>query len=237
MIPKHQNRLLSAQSDELYERVAPHLTQVSLEQGAILHQPGDVIQQVYFPLNCLLSITTTMENGATVETGMVGNREVLGINALLSDRPTTQTTYVVQVPGEAFKSNAEPLRKIFDENKELRDIVLNYTQALLAQLSQTTACNRLHVIDQRLARWLLGVQERINSDEIALTQWFLSDMLGVRRAGITQAAQKLQREGLIKYHQGHIKILDQEGLRARTCECFYVVQNEYDRLLGGRPSD
>ncbi|MGJ3251656.1 MAG: Crp/Fnr family transcriptional regulator [Elainellaceae cyanobacterium] len=227
-----KNRLLDAMSDVLLEKLSPHMIQVSLPQGELLHSPGDSIKDVYFPLDCLLSITITMQDGSTVETGVVGNRDMLGVNAFMGTKETTQTEYVVQIPGSAIKVKALPLREEFDQNKELRDILLEYTQALIAQLSQTTACNRLHVLEQRLARWLLEAQIRVESDELMLTQGFIAEMLGVRRAGVTQAAQKLQESGLIQYTRGRVQILDRGGLEAASCECFEAIQNEYNRLLG-----
>lgn len=227
-----KNRLLDAMSDALLEKLTPHMIQVSLSQGELLHSPGDSIEDVYFPLDCLLSITITMQDGSTAETGVVGNREMLGVNAFMGTQETTQTEYVVQIPGSAMKVKALPLREEFEQNKELRDILLGYTQALIAQISQTTACNRLHVLEQRLARWLLEAQTRVESDELVLTQGFIAEMLGVRRAGVTQAAQKLQESGLIQYSRGRVQILNREGLEAASCECFEVIRNEYDRLLG-----
>jgi CRP-like cAMP-binding protein len=232
-----ENRLLAVLSRELYKKLAPNLKQVSLEQGAILHHPGETIKTLYFPIDCLLSITITMTDGSTAEAGMVGNREVIGINAFMGGRETTQTEYIVQIAGSAIKADAQPLLEEFDHNKELRDVLLRYTQALIAQISQTTACNSLHVLDQRLARWLLEAQDRIDLDYLKLTQEFISHMLGVRRAGVTQAAQKLQERGLICYERGHVQILDLQGLEASSCECFSVLREEYDRLLGGKDRD
>jgi CRP-like cAMP-binding protein len=173
-----------------------------------------------------------MNDGSTAEAGMVGNREVIGINAFMGGSETTQTQYIVQMAGSAIKVDAQLLLEEFDRNKELRDVLLRYTQALIAQISQTTGCNSLHNLDQRLARWMLEVQDRVNSDELKLTHEFISHMLGVRRAGVTQAAQKLQEKGLIQYQRGNVKILDQPGLEASSCECFRVLKEEYDRLLG-----
>lgn len=232
-----ENRLLTALPREVYEKLVPNLRQVSLEQGKILHYPGEIIKALYFPINCLLSITITMNDGSTAEAGMVGNREVIGVNAFMGGRETTQTEYVVQMAGHAIKVDAQLLLEEFDRNKGLRDVLLRYTQALIAQLSQTTGCNSLHVLDQRLARWLLEAQDRINSDDLRLTQEFLCHMLGVRRAGVTQAAQKLQERGLIRYHRGHVQILEQQELEAASCECFMVLREEYDRLLGGKNRD
>ena len=229
-----ENRLLAALSCEVCQKLAPGLKRVSLERGKILHTPGETIQDLYSPIDCLLSITVTMSDGTTTETGMVGNREMLGVNAFMGGKGTTHTTYIVQIAGSAIKVDAQILRDEFDRNKEFRNLLLRYTQALIAQISQTTACNRLHSLEQRLARWLLEAQDRVNSNELKLTQEFIAVMLGVRRAGVTQAAQKLQESGLIRYSRGHVQILDQLGLEAVSCECFRTVRSEYDRLLGGK---
>jgi len=232
-----ENRLLAALPRDIHEKLALSLKRVSLKQGTILHHPGEAIEALYFPIDCLLSITITMTDGSTAEAGMVGNREVIGVNAFMGGRETTQTEYIVQIAGSAIKVDAGLLLEEFDRNKKLRDVLLRYTQALIAQISQTTGCNSLHVLDQRLARWLLEAQDRVDSDDLKLTQEFLGHMLGVRRAGVTQAAQKLQENGLIRYHRGHVQILDQERLEASSCECFRVLREEYDRLLGGKDRD
>ena len=229
-----KNHLLAALPREVYEKFAPSLKYVSLERGKILHHPGEVIQDLYFPIDCAISITITMSDGSTTETGIIGNREVVGVNAFMGGRETTQTEYIVQIAGSAMKIDAQTLRSEFDCNQELREVLLRYTQALIAHISQTTACNRLHALEQRFARWLLEAQSRVENDELKLTQEFLGHMLGVRRAGVTQAAQKLQESRIIRYRRGHIDILDQRGLEAASCECFKTVRDEYDRLLGLR---
>lgn len=218
--------------DTLSKKLAPALKRVALEKGDRLHDPGETIYDIYFPLDCVLSITLTMSDGTTAETGMVGRREMIGVNAFMGGRETTQTTYIVQVEGNAMKIDARLLREEFDCNKDLRDVMLRYTQAFIAQISQTTACNSLHKLEQRLARWLLEVHDRVEGDELNLTQEFIADMLGVRRAGVTQTAQVLQESGLIRYQRGHIHILNRAGLECYACECFHTVKDEYDRLLG-----
>jgi len=227
-----ENYLLAAMPSELYDKLAPNMKRVSLQQGQMLHYPGEIIEDLYFPIDCVLSITMTMNDGRTAETGIVGKREVIGINAFMGGRETTLTTYIVQVAGTALKIDARPMLEEFDRNKDLRDELLRYTQAFIAQISQTTACNRLHSLEQRLARWLLEVQDRVESNQIRLTQEFTADMLGVRRAGVTQAAQKLQDSGIIRYARGNVDILDLQRLEAGACECFRVIKDEYDRLLG-----
>ncbi|MBD2468884.1 Crp/Fnr family transcriptional regulator [Nostoc sp. FACHB-145] len=229
---KTENQILANLSADVRERLAPHLVRVTLAQGEIIHRPGDVLTHLYFPINCLFSVTITMFNGASAEVGMVGNREVLGINAFMGKSETTQTEYVVQVPGSAMKIDAQIVRQEFDRNGELRDVLLRYTQAFLGQASQTAACNSLHTLEQRLPRWLLETQERIGSNELPLTQEFISTMLGVRRAGVTLTAQKLQERKLIAYRRGHVQIVNQSGLEAAACECFSAIKDQYDRLLG-----
>jgi CRP-like cAMP-binding protein len=175
-----------------------------------------------------------MSDGTVVETGIVGCREMLGINAFLGGRETIQTESAVQIPGSAIKADAQMWRKEFDCNQELRNVLLSYAQAFIVQVSQTAACNRTHVLEHRLARWLLEAHDRINSNELRLTHEFIATMLGVRRAGVTQAAQNIQDRGLIRYNRGHIHILNQAGLEAFSCECFRTAKNECDRLLGIR---
>jgi CRP-like cAMP-binding protein len=229
-----ENNLLASLPADIYEKLAPHFKPISLKQGDRLLQPGETIQNIYFPIDCLISITITVNKGTMVETGMVGCREMLGFNAFLSGRETTHTEYTVQIPGNAIKADAQMWHKEFDCNQELRNILLSYTQAFIVQISQTAVCNRTHLLEHRLARWLLEAHDRIKSDDLRLTHEFIATMLGVRRAGVTQAAQNLQDRGLIQYSRGHIHILNQGGLEAFSCECFRRVKNECDRLLGIR---
>jgi CRP-like cAMP-binding protein len=209
---------------------------VDLTQGQVLQRPGDVIQRVYFPLNCLISITVTMADGATTEAGIVGNREMVGINALMGGDELTRTEYITQEPGEAVMVAADPLRAEFDRSKPLRDVLLKFTQAYLAQVSQNVACNRQHDIKQRLARWLLECRDRIQTDNFHMSHTFISQMLGVRRAGITEAAGVLEKAGLIEGSRGAIRISDAGGLMGQSCECYWVLRDEYDRLLGNPPN-
>jgi CRP-like cAMP-binding protein len=230
MNPK-QNHLLAILPEKTYSILLPHLQIVRLPQGQILHLPGHIIEEVYFPLDCLLSITITMIDGSTVETGLVGRRDVLGINALMGGKETTQTEFIVQLSGIAVKIKALIMREMFQQDPKFRDIMLRYFQAYIAQISQTTACNRIHVLEKRLARWLLEAQDRIDSNEILLTQEVLSNMLGVRRPGVTLAAQKLQEQGCIVYGRHQISILNRNRLENCSCECFQTVKQEYNRLF------
>lgn len=229
-----ENHLIASLPPSVYQKLAPYFQHIFLKLGEKLHELGEPLQEVYFPIDCLISITITMNDGMVVETGMVGCHEMLGISAFMGRRETTQTNYTVQIPGRAIKINAQILQEEFDCNQELRNVLLRYTQAFIVQVSQTAACHRTHVLQHRLARWLLEAQDRISSDELKLTHEFIADMLGVRRAGVTQAAQNLQDRGLIRYRHGHIYILNQTGLEACSCECFRTVKDECDRLLGTR---
>lgn len=227
-----ENQILAVLSADVLDRLTPYLNHFTLAQGAITHHPGDRLFYLYFPIDCLFSIIITMQDGATAEVAIVGNREVLGINALMGSSETTQTEYIVQVAGSAIKIDAQIVRQEFNRNGELHDVLLHYTQAFLAQVSQTATCNSLHTLEQRLPRWLLETQERIHSNHLPLTQEFIAYMLGVRRAGVTQTAQKLQERKLIQYRRGNVQILNQAGLEASACECFKTIKAEYDRLLG-----
>ena len=226
-----ENHLLLSFPDDAYARVAPDLRYVTLRRGKILHRPGEEIRDLYFPLDALISITATMRDGRTAETGVVGRREVAGINAFMGGRETTQTEYVVQVAGEAVRVPADPLREEFDRSKPLRAVLLNYTQAMFAQVTQNAACNGLHHLEQRFARWLLEVRDRIGSDELRLTHEFIGEMLGVRRAGVSEVSGRFEARGLIQQGRGWTRILDCAGLEAAACECYAVVRDEYDRLL------
>lgn len=227
-----KNLLLACLPSEVYARIEPDLKFVSFAQGEVLHRPGEEIRDLYFPTTCMISITITMGGGQTVEAGAIGRREVVGINAFMGGCETTQTEYIVQIAGDALRIDAAPLKEEFNRNTQMRDVMLKYTQAMIAQISQNVGCNRIHGIDERCARWLLEVRERVETDEFPLTHEFIAEMLGVRRAGVTESALRLKERGLIDYTRGHIQILDVQGLQATSCECYAVLRGEYDRLLG-----
>ncbi|MDB5351325.1 MAG: cyclic nucleotide-binding protein [Planctomycetota bacterium] len=229
-----QNMLLSAIPDEVFGRLGRFMTAQDLTSGLVLHRPGQPIHDVYFPLDCLISVTVTMLDGHTAEVGVLGNREMAGVNAFMGGRTTNQTGYVAQVPGAAVRMEAGPLLDEFDHNKPFRDVMLRYTQAYIAQLSQNVACNRRHSVSQRLARWLLESRDGIQSEDLSLTQEFIGQMLGSPRPVVSEAAARLQESGLIRYGRKAIRIVDSPGLEAVSCECYRVIRDEYDRLLGGR---
>jgi CRP-like cAMP-binding protein len=228
---KARNLLLDRLPIQVRGRIGNELLCVSLLRGQIIHKPGDKIRYLHFPTTCMISVTVTMRDGRTVEAGAIGSREVVGINAFMGGREATQTEYIVQLPGDAIRIGVDPMKVEFDRNTEMRDLMLKYTQAFIAQISQNVACNRLHEIDERFARWLMEVRDRVQADEFPLTHEFIAEMLGIRRAGVSQAAQKLTAKGIINQKRGQIRILDLPGLSKISCECYGALRDEYNRLL------
>ena len=226
-----RNLLLRVMPREVQERLKHHQQRVELSRHNVLHRPGQKIEDAYFPLDCMISVTITMSDGSTTEVGAVGSREMVGLNAFMGGSETNQTEYVCQVPGTAVRMPAEPLLEEFNENKRVRDVMLRYTQAYIAQLSQNVACNRRHDLSQRLARWLLETRDRMHTDDLKLSHEFVSEMLGVRRSGVTEALGALQEQGVIENARKSIKVLDVAELQKRSCECFAVLKDEYNRLL------
>ncbi|MGR9106767.1 MAG: Crp/Fnr family transcriptional regulator [Gammaproteobacteria bacterium] len=229
-MPKSQNRLLAALPVDIYERIAPHLDPLTLSLGQVIYEPGEQLGHVYFPETAIVSLLYMMENGASAEIGVVGNEGVVGI-ALFMGGDTTPNRAVVQSGGNCLRLRLGVLREEFRRGGSFQQLLLRYTQALITQMSQTAVCNRLHTVDQQLCRWLLLSHDRLDSDELMMTQELIANMLGVRREGVTVAAGRLQAAGLIRYHRGHITILDRAGLEARACECYQVVRSEFERLL------
>ena len=226
----HRNHLLDALPAADYERLAPHLELVPMRLGEALYEPGVKLRHVYFPTTSIVSLLYVMEDGASAEIAVVGNEGILGISLFMGGE-TTPSRAVVQSAGSGFRPNAQLLKDEFGRFGPLMHLLLRYTQALITQMSQTAVCNRHHSVDQQLCRWLLLSLDRLSSNELAMTQELIANMLGVRREGVTEAAGKLQDAGLIRYRRGRITVLDRVGLEARACECYQVVKAEFDRLL------
>lgn len=227
------NQILAALPVSEYRRITPHLKQINLISGEILLEPNEPIQKVYFPQTAMISLVSIMMDGSTTEIGLIGNEGVIGLPALLGGKSTTSRT-IVQVSGMALEVSVDNIFQEFQRGEGLHKLILLYTQAFLTQVSQSAACNRQHNIEERLARWLLSVQDCILQDELPLTQEFIANMLGTRRSGVTVAAGILQQAGIIRYSRGRIIILDQEGLENTACECYHLIQTEFLRLLGSR---
>ena len=224
-----QNHLLAALPQREWNRWSPQMEPVDLELGDVLYESGSTMTHVYFPTTAIVSLLYVMENGASAEIAVVGNEGLVGI-ALFMGGESTPSRAVVQSAGKGYRMSSQALKNEFKLAPVLH-LLLRYTQALITQMAQTAVCNRHHSLDQQLCRWLLLSLDRLKGDDLLMTQELISNMLGVRREGVTEGALKLQKAGLIKYARGHITVLDRPGLEKRTCECYAVVKREYDRLL------
>ena len=225
-----QNHLLAALPAEENERIFPHLEQVPMSLGETVYEPGISMNHVYFPTTCIVSLLYVMEDGASAEIAVVGNEGLVGVSLFMGGETTTSQA-VVQSAGHAYRLKGQLLKDAFFRAGPMQNLLLRYTQALLTQMAQTAVCNRHHSVDQQLCRWLLLSLDRLQSNELIMTQELIANMLGVRREGVTQAAGNLQRAGLIHYSRGRITVIDRPGLEARVCECYQVVKKEFDRLL------
>jgi CRP-like cAMP-binding protein len=230
------NHLLAALPAAEWALWAPQLEWVELPLGQVLYESGRTMSHVYFPTNAIVSLLYVMADGSSAEIAVVGREGLVGI-ALFMGGGSTPSRAVVQSAGEGWRLRAPVMLAAFNESHPVMHLMLRYTQALITQMAQTAVCNRHHVLDQQLCRWLLLSMDRLMGDELVMTQELIANMLGVRREGVTEAALKLQRDGLIRYSRGHITVLDRPGLEARTCECYAVVKKEYDRLLPARTAE
>ena len=227
----NENRILAALPAEDFQRLSPHLEPIELHLGQILYEAGSKIEYVYFPLNSMVSLISQLSDGSSIEIGVAGYEGMVGIYAVLGvDR--TPHEGLVQVPGGAVRVKTSVIVEEFKRVGALQPALLRYLQMLLLQTSQIAACNRLHTISERLARWLLMSQDRCRCDDLPFTQDFIALMLGTRRAGVTEAAILLQAEEYITYRRGHIKILDRAGMEDYACECYRIVKDEFDRVVG-----
>ena len=226
-----ENRILSSLTSEERARLCPSIRHVTLPLGHVVYECGERVDYAYFPTTCVVSCVYTMRNGSVAETALVGNDGVVGVSLFLGGGNMTHQA-VTQIGGHALKVSAKTLQEEFARGGQLQHILLLYTQALITQISQTAVCNRLHSLEQRLCRWLLLCHDRVNGSEILMTQEFIANMLGGRRESVTVAAGRLQDAGLIHYSRAHIKILDRKGLEAAVCECYKVVDDESNRLVG-----
>jgi CRP-like cAMP-binding protein len=225
-----KNHLLAALPQAESQRWLPLLESVELSLGQVLYESGTTLTHVYFPTTAIISLLYVMENGASAEIAVVGNEGIVGISLFMGGESTSSRA-VVQSAGKGFRLNAQKMKEEFDRAGPVLRLLLRYTQALITQMSQTAVCNRHHSLDQQLCRWLLLSLDRLEGNQLVMTQELIANMLGVRREGVTEGALKLQHAGLIRYARGHITVLDRAGLEKRSCECYAVVKKEYDRLL------
>ena len=225
-----QNHLLDALPAADYARLLPHLELIPMPLGWAVYEAGGQMRYLYFPTTSIVSLLYVLENGASAEIAITGNEGLVGISLFMGGE-TTPSRAVVQSKGNGYRLRASVLKTEFALGGSLQYLSLRYTQALITQMAQTAVCNRHHTLDQQLCRWLLLSLDRLPGNELLMTQELISNMLGVRREGVTAAAGKLQADGLVKYSRGHIVVLDRPKLEKRVCECYAVVKKEFDRLL------
>jgi CRP-like cAMP-binding protein len=229
--PGRENRLLALLPNGEREELEAVMDRVPIRPRDMLQEPGEAMRSVYFPLWGVVSLMTPLQDGSAVETATVGNEGMVGVHALLGGGAIGNAQAMSQIPGEMLRMSADRFRARLDDNGKFRQVMFAYSQALFVQISQSVACNGVHSIQERCARWLLESHDRAGSDEFLLTQEFLSDMLGVRRPSVTVAAQTLHQAGLIDYERGRITITDRRNLEQASCECYQVIKDEYQRLL------
>jgi CRP-like cAMP-binding protein len=225
------NQILRALPEAERARLFPHLQLVRLKLGAVLYEPGARLRHIYFPANCIVSLLYVLESGASAEIAVVGREGAVGVSLFMGGE-STPSRAVVQSEGVAWRLTRARLRGEFTRHGQMLHLLLRYTQSLITQMAQTAVCNRHHALEQQLCRWLLLSLDRIDSSELKMTQELIANMLGVRREGVTEAAGKLQKLGVIRYSRGKIVVLDRKKLESRSCECYAVVKKETDRLLG-----
>ncbi len=224
------NRILAALPRAEYERLIPHLERVHLPRGKVLSEAGDLIRHAHFPVNGVVSLLCATEDGETVEVAMVGNEGMLGVPIILRVGITLHRS-MVHIPADVLRIRSDVLKMEFNRNGLLQDLLLRFTNTLIAQVSQSAVCNRFHTVEARLGRWLLVIYDRVENETFYLTQEFISHMLGTPRTVVTVAANKLQDAGFIRYKRGKIRILDRQGLESAACECYGIVTNEISRFM------
>ena len=230
-----KNQLLAALPDAEWQRWLPQIEWVSLPLGHVLYESGSTLSHVYFPTTAIVSLLYVTDNGSSAEIAVVGNEGLVGISLFMGGE-STPSRAVVQSAGDGFRLKASLMLQEFNRAGPVLHLLLRYTQALITQMAQTAVCNRHHSLDQQLCRWLLLSLDRLDGNELVMTQEMIANMLGVRREGVTTAARMLQDAGLIRYTRGRISVLDRAGMEKRTCECYSVVKIEYDRLLPRQPA-
>lgn len=230
VVVKSSNRLLAALPQGEWERWEAELELIDLKLGQVLYESGGRMQYVYFPVDAIVSLLFVLENGSSAEIAVVGNEGIVGVSLFMGGE-TTPSRAVVQSAGKCLRLSGQVLKKEFNNSLPVLHLLLRYTQALITQMTQTAVCNRHHSLDQQLCRWLLLSMDRLTGSHLVMTQELIANMLGVRREGVTEAAGRLQKAGLISYKRGKIDVIDRPGIEVRTCECYAVVKKEYDRLL------
>lgn len=225
-----RNRVLNSLPYNEFEKIKFELKLIKVEQGDVIHQSNEAVKWVYFPENCIVSTVTVFKDGTSIENGIVGREGLLGAASALST-VTTPREAAVQTSGECLRMPIENFREAFDDNRVLRQLSLNYVFAFFEQVAQAGACNKHHTVNERIARWLLTLHDRSESDELQVTQDLMAQMLGVHRPGVTLAAIYLKSAGLIDYRRGSVRILDRAGLENAACECYPLIKRAYDQYI------
>jgi CRP-like cAMP-binding protein len=225
-----ENRLLANLPAQELAHLLPHFERVSLHHGEHVIVPDEPIRHIYFPINCLLSLVTQMEDGSSAESGSIGREGMSGVPVLLDARQTPMPTFT-QIPGDAIKIRADVIKAAYERGGALRDILNRYVHTVIVVGSHSTACNALHKVGSRMCKWLLMSSDGVGSHELRLTHEYLATMLGVRRASVTETAIRLKDAGLIDYERGFVRIIDRAGLEAAACECYHRTKAEYERLF------
>ena len=226
-----RNHILNALPLAAREHLYPHLKHVVMPFGMVLYESGAVLRHIYFPVDSIVSLLYVLNSGASAEIAVVGNEGAVGVSLFMGGE-TTPSRAVVQSAGSAYRLSGARLKREFDRHGQLLNVLLRYTQSLITQMAQTAVCNRHHALDQQLCRWLLLSLDRLESNELRVTQELIASMIGVRREGVTEAAGRLQKRGVIRYSRGKITVLDRPRLEALSCEWYAVVKTETDRLMG-----
>ncbi|MGH8641987.1 MAG: Crp/Fnr family transcriptional regulator [Burkholderiales bacterium] len=231
-----ENKLLASLPAADYKRLAAGLDLVPMKLGAVVYENGDIANYAYFPLDCIVSLLSVMENGDSAEIAMVGREGIVGVSVFMGGA-SAPSRAVVQSAGDAYRIPADQMKVEFRRGGPIQYLLLRYTQALITQMAQTAACNRHHTIEQQLCRWLLLSLDRLPTGDLRMTQELIANMLGVRREGVTEAAGRLQADRIIQYSRGRIKVMDRLMLEGRACECYKTVKGELNRLLDGSYTD
>jgi CRP-like cAMP-binding protein len=233
MHPPERNQLLAALPAPDQERLFPHLKPVTLPLGSVLYESGDTQRYIYFPVDAIVSLLYVLKDGASAEIAVVGNDGAVGV-ALFMGGMTMTNRAIVACAGTGYRLSRKRIELEFARHGSMLHVLLRYTQALITQMAQTAVCNRHHSVDQQLCRWLLLALDRLSTNKLVMTQELIANMLGVRREGVTEAAGRLQRAGVIEYRRGKITVVDRAQLEAMSCECYQVVRTETQRLLPDR---
>ena len=220
--PSGRNKLLAALSNQEYERLSPHLERVDLPHGQVLYEMGAPVKYVYFPHGAMISLVKQMTDGKIIEVGLIGNEGMSGVEALMGEETSLERA-IVQIADSGVRAKLAVIKEEFSQGGELQRVLLGFARTLIRQIAQTAACNSSHTVEERLSRWLLMCHDRVSGKEFNLTQEFLAEMLGTRRATVSVTAMALQLDGLINYRRGHITIIDREGLESSVCECYRAL--------------